>query len=184
MKKLITVILVCSCLGAIATLFWYQEVQYLLPTELPSDFEEVEVGSTIDVDFLGENEASLLHFYNPNCPCSKFNYSNFESIQRAYQYDINSYLIVQGSLNGLNTKFRSSLREMKVKVITDHDKEIAKKCGVYSTPQIALVDQNHNLYYKGNYNQSRYCTNPQTNYAKIAIERLLIDTITMHIKII
>ena len=38
------------------------------------------------------------------------------------------------------------------------DSSLAKACGVYSTPQAVLIDNNQNLYYRGNYNRSRYCT--------------------------
>lgn len=53
------------------------------------------------------------------------------------------------------------------------DSSIAAVCGVYSTPQAVLLDVGHNLYYRGNYNKSRYCTDPGSNYAEIAIDSLL-----------
>jgi hypothetical protein len=53
------------------------------------------------------------------------------------------------------------------------DPSIAKSCGVYSTPQVALLNPQHQLYYRGNYNRSRYCTDEKTNYAKNAINGLL-----------
>ena len=55
------------------------------------------------------------------------------------------------------------------------DAEIATSCGVYSTPQAVLLDREHKLYYRGNYNSSRYCTDEKTSYAKIAIAGLLHD---------
>ena len=55
------------------------------------------------------------------------------------------------------------------------DASIATSCGVYSTPQAVLLDTGHKLYYRGNYNISRYCTDEKTSYAKIAIVGLLHD---------
>ena len=53
------------------------------------------------------------------------------------------------------------------------DTSLARACGVYSTPQAVLIDASHTLYYRGNYNRSRYCTDQKTNYAKMAIDSLL-----------
>lgn len=60
-----------------------------------------------------------------------------------------------------------------IRVIHDKEKEVAKACGVYATPQAVIIDQNNMLYYKGNFNKSRYCTDPETNFAAIALEALL-----------
>jgi hypothetical protein len=53
------------------------------------------------------------------------------------------------------------------------DKSIAASCGVYSTPQAAILNSDHSLYYRGNYNKSRYCTDKKSNYAQMAIDSLL-----------
>ena len=53
------------------------------------------------------------------------------------------------------------------------DQSIAAACGVYSTPQAVLLDTDHKLYYRGNYNKSRYCTDKKSNYAQMAIDSLL-----------
>ena len=53
------------------------------------------------------------------------------------------------------------------------DSSLASSCGVYSTPQAVLLDINNTLYYRGNYNKSRYCTDRKSNYAQMAIDSLL-----------
>ncbi|WP_431212739.1 hypothetical protein ACQ86N_44925 [Puia sp. P3] len=53
------------------------------------------------------------------------------------------------------------------------DSAIARECGVYSTPQAAIIDAGHKLYYRGNYNKSRYCTNKKSDFARLALEDLL-----------
>lgn len=53
------------------------------------------------------------------------------------------------------------------------DTSLATTCGVYSTPQAVIIDTSHSLYYRGNYNKSRYCTDPKSNYAEIALNALL-----------
>jgi hypothetical protein len=56
------------------------------------------------------------------------------------------------------------------------DSAMAQKCGVFSTPQAVIIDPSHNLYYRGNYNKTRYCTNADSNYAQMAIDSLLQQT--------
>jgi hypothetical protein len=53
------------------------------------------------------------------------------------------------------------------------DKALADSCGVYSTPQAAILDTNHTLYFRGNYNKSRYCTDKASNYAETALDSLV-----------
>jgi len=55
------------------------------------------------------------------------------------------------------------------------DKEIAVSCGVYSTPQAVIIDPDNKLYYRGNYNKSRYCTLKSSNYAQMAIDSFLVN---------
>ncbi len=51
--------------------------------------------------------------------------------------------------------------------------ELAKRCGVYSTPQAVILAKGNKLYYRGNYNLTRYCTDPKTEFAKQALDNLL-----------
>jgi hypothetical protein len=60
-----------------------------------------------------------------------------------------------------------------LKVLVLFEQSIAAACGIYSTPQAVLLDEHLRLYYRGNYNASRYCTDENTSYAKIALAALL-----------
>ena len=63
----------------------------------------------------------------------------------------------------------------KINIKIDTSGNIAEEFGVYSSPQVVLVDDQGYIFYKGNYNSARYCTNKQTAYASISIEKLLND---------
>ena len=56
---------------------------------------------------------------------------------------------------------------------TDKDDQIAAACGVYATPQAAIITPDGRLFYRGNYNLSRYCTDRSTNFAEQALGALL-----------
>jgi hypothetical protein len=60
-----------------------------------------------------------------------------------------------------------------VKFVEERDGATAQSFGVYSTPQAVILDLAHTLRFRGNYNNSRYCDDQETEYARIAFETLL-----------
>lgn len=160
-------------LTLIGIIFWEQELQYTQPTPVPKDYVPVSMKEHIkpNIPFLKENyKPKFLHFYNPDCPCSRFNVPHFNSLIRKYQNAVDFYVVVNLDEHVLPVKetFGNSIQ-----VIHDTEKEIAKACGVYATPQAVIIDHNNKLFYTGNFNKSRYCTDPETNFAALALEALL-----------
>jgi len=159
--------------GGIIALFWYNEWAYALPTPVPKNYKAVHPGEMINVSFgfiPKDDKPVFLHFFNPNCPCSKFNVPHFKSLVAKYGDEVNFAIVVM-------SKEKFAVKEIQekfdVSVPVLFDTAIAISCGVYSTPQAVLMDANHKLYYRGNYNRSRYCADPKSNYAQMAIEGLL-----------
>lgn len=69
---------------------------------------------------------------------------------------------------------------LPVPAYIDSTGDVAQYFGVYSTPQAVLLSKPifdnatiRHLYYRGNYNTSRYCTNPATEFVRIALDSLL-----------
>lgn len=172
-RKIILTLFLSTMLLLIVYLFYRQEVRYWIPTPVPGDYQIVNTGSQILLDGFGEGTKKFIHFYNPKCPCSKFNFSSYKSLIKNYSDKFDCYAIIQNSADGVDSDDLEFLEKLGVKVIIDHGKKIARKCGVYSTPQVVLIDENNKLYYRGNYNKTRYCTNPETNYGKIAMDSMI-----------
>ncbi len=61
--------------SGIAALFWQQELQYARPTPVPADYVTVLPGRRVMVPVAAGavRKPVLLHFFNPDCPCSRFN---------------------------------------------------------------------------------------------------------------
>jgi hypothetical protein len=57
-------------------------------------------------------------------------------------------------------------------VVHDDDGAIATALGVYATPQAVLFSADGRLYFRGNYNTSRYCVDRRSEYARLALESL------------
>lgn len=171
--KWITYSLLAGILYAIGYLFYTQEVKYWVPTPVPENYQSVSLGSEVNLEEFQSSGKKFIHFYNPNCPCSKFNTKSYKALLKEYHKKFECYVVIQRTLDGLDDDDRSFLKELDVEVLVDLDKKIAKAYGVYATPQIVLVDEEDKIYYRGNYNQARYCTNLKTNFAKMAIDSML-----------
>ncbi|WEK17707.1 MAG: redoxin family protein [Candidatus Pedobacter colombiensis] len=173
MKKTIVMIWLMLLLIIVGALFWYNEWVYQLPTPVPKNYKTVNIGEVIELNSQLKklnNNPLFLHFFNPDCPCSRFNIKNFKSLVAQYKTQVNFIVVVVShktfTVNSIQNKFN-----LDIPILFDNS--IASSCGVYSTPQAVLIDKEHKLYYRGNYNRSRYCTDEKTNYAKMAITGLL-----------
>ncbi len=163
------VILFATVLG----LFWKNELVYNLPTPVPADYKFVALGENLHLDLhrAPSSRPLLLHFFNPACPCSKFNIRHFKKLAKQYGGKAD-FIIVAITANRDYTE--SSIQKMfRLNLPVLFDTSIAKKCGVYSTPQAVIVDAQSKLFYRGNYNRSRYCSNNKTEYARMALDSLL-----------
>lgn len=172
-------ILICWLIlifGGISFLFWHNEWKYSLPTPVPQNYHPVEPGTLISIkSVLKPGDTSkpvLLHFFNPDCPCSRFNITHFKSLVKQYDSRIN-FVIIALLGNGKSYTAEDIQERFDLSVPVLFDSAIAASCGVYSTPQAALIGADHRLYYRGNYNKSRYCTDKKSNYAQMAIDSLL-----------
>lgn len=173
MKKFLVMLWLTTLLSAVGALFWYNEWKYHLPTPIPAGYKAIGRGTPIAIHWpTGTNSSKplFLHFFNPDCPCSRFNIATLQSIVRRYSSQVNFAVVVMNNDRYTSREIQDKLG-LKTPIL--FDQSIAKVCGVYSTPQVVLIDTEHRLYYRGNYNRSRYCTDEQTNYAKIALNGLL-----------
>jgi len=162
--------------GSIGWIFWEQEAKYVLPTPVPPDFKEVKLGERIDLStfHISAGRVAMLHFFNPDCPCSRFNMMEFERIASKYRDRADVYVVLQSSDNGDAETFRTKY-DLNLPILLDNNGAISDRCGIYSTPQSVVLDKASKLYFKGNYNAARYCTRKETSFAEIAMDHLLKD---------
>jgi len=158
----------------IGWIFWEQEAKYVLPTPVPLEFKDVKLGASIDLSayHISQGRIAMLHFFNPDCPCSRFNMMEFERIASKYRDQADVYVVIQSSDEGDAEKFRTKY-DLNLPILLDNDGTISDRCGIYSTPQSVLLDNESKLYFKGNYNAARYCARKETSFAEIAMDHLL-----------
>jgi len=122
-------------------------------------------------------EVLVLHFLNPDCPCSRFNVEHIRALQRQLTVKQGQVLRFVAVLQGDRTpgQLLQAFQDLRLpmEAVVDVSGEVGRAVGIFSTPQAAVVDSDHRLYFRGNYNSSRYCTLSDTQFVRIAIEALL-----------
>jgi len=157
----------------IGWVFWEQELKYALPTPIPKNYRDVKIGDKVDLsNYVMSNKPIMLHFFNPDCSCSRFNIMEFERIARKYGDKINVYVILQTEDESAVQKFKNKY-DLDLPVLLDRSGAISDATGIYSTPQCVLLDSSSTIYFKGNYNLTRYCTRKETSFADLAAQNLL-----------
>jgi hypothetical protein len=174
MRIVVVALMLIVVSAGIASIFWYQEIQYLLPAPVPKDYRVVLPNEVIKFDsvLLPKQYAKpkLLHFFSPDCPCSRFNLKHFLSLNKVYSKEIDFYVVIAKREDVTSAKY---MVEKNIPIIVDNDEKLAKACGVYSTPQAALIQRDNRLYFRGNYNRSRYCIDKNSNFVQMALDSLI-----------
>ena len=174
-KLILFLIVIPTAVTLIGWVFWKQELRYTLPTPVPSNFVDVKAGTKVDLVReipTTNNKPTLLHFFNFDCPCSRFNMRDFESMAKQFGNDVNFYVVIQSDDEDDQDRFQKKYG-LDIPTILDKDGIISDKCGIYATPQGVLLDKESTIYFKGNYNIARYCTKKETRFAELAIAHLL-----------
>jgi hypothetical protein len=159
--------------------FWYQDWRYSLPTPRPPHIDQPEIGARIVLPEAtnhilrpSSKRPVLLHFFNPDCPCSRFNLEHVRQLRQQFGDRVDFVAVLEGTdPDRLLNQFQQL--DWPVPAIFDTDLSLATTTGVYATPQAVILDSDQRLFYRGNYNTSRYCTSPQTEFARLALQSLL-----------
>lgn len=172
-----------ALLGVAATVFWYEDARYSLPTPEPAGLAQPHKGDRVDVKAsleragLSQTGPTLLHFFNPDCPCSRFNLQHVRELRSRFGSRVTFIGVIEARIDdeGDRADAMKSVEGLgfDLPYVLDGDGSIAKAAGVYSTPQGVLLDAESTLVFRGNYNVSRFCTDPRTEFVKLAVESFL-----------
>jgi len=180
MKKLTLFIWLMLLSGGVGAIFWYNDWKYNLPTPVPANYIQVNMGTPVSlpekVNFTN-GKPLFLHFFNPLCPCSRFNMPHFKSLIQQYGNNVDFGIVVMSTKNYTSKDIQEKY-DLSIPVY--FDTTIAVNCGVYSTPQAVIIDPNQKLFYRGNYNKTRYCADKDTEFARMALDSLLQGHLITH----
>lgn len=178
-KPLLAAACSASLLALVIAVFWYQDWQYSLPTPRPENLKQPALGMVMSVAKVVPGGANydpsrplLLHFFNPGCPCSRFNLDHIRELTRNYGDRVNIVAVLEeDSTDNLVDGFRRT--GLPIEAVVDSNRALATAVGVYSTPQAVILDARGTLIFRGNYNSSRYCVDRRSEYARMALDALL-----------
>lgn len=162
--------------GAIAWMFWQQDLRYARPTPAPAGWRRPAVGTAVPLPAALERlrtdrpgRPMLLHFVNPSCPCSRFNVDHVRALVSRFR---DAVTVVAVLADGDPAAMRDAYQGLGLDVphYVDADRRLAEAVGVYATPQAAILDGAGRVYFVGNYNRTRYCHDRQTEFARLALE--------------
>lgn len=173
-RILLFIFISSSILFLVGYTFWQQEYKFTLPTPVPNDIVVINKGDSVQIPLISKgNESVYFHFFNYDCPCSRFNIKEFESLVNRFDDEVKFYAVLQTNDDNQRAieKFKSKYN-LGIPVIDDPNGLIAKSLGVYSTPQAVIV-KNEKLFYKGNYNKARFCLSRNTKFAELALTAML-----------
>jgi hypothetical protein len=173
--------MVTALLYAAGYTLWIQDWKWGLPTPRPTDLIQMPVGSHVvlpdGIAAIASRTAGrpvFLHFFNPDCPCSRFTEDHVRSLTRAHGGDSTFVGVIEPEDGPIDADAPARLaHEFGIPVLLDADGAIARAAGVYATPQAVILTSSGALYFRGNYNTARYCTDVRTEFARLALEHLL-----------
>jgi hypothetical protein len=169
-----------ALLGVIGYVLWHEDWKYTLPTPVPNGYDASRPvnGEYIASQVMPASSLPLfIHFFNPKCPCSRFNIPHFRALVSKYEDRLKFIVVAMTSEDEYSKEDIRKRLDLDLPVF--FERAIADSCGVYSTPQAVILDSDKKLYYRGNYNRSRFCTDKNTNFAQMAVDSLLSDRDTL-----
>ena len=180
-RPITAVLVVVTLLGFVGYTMWEQDWKWGLPTPRPDHLTQLPIGTrlalpdTVTARWTAASGRPLvLHFFNPDCPCSRFNQDHVRDLIRAHRGRVTIVAVIEPEGGPVSPRaVANAERDLGVPVLLDADGSLAKYVGVYSSPQAVVVTPAGALYFRGNYNLARYCTDARTEFARIAIEHVL-----------
>lgn len=149
-RTLLTMLTTGGLLAGVAAMFWYQDWQYAQPTARPAGLRQPLLGTPLDVPALKAHwrpgqRPLVLHFFNPECPCSRFNLEHVRELQRQFAGRTDFVAVLQGDASPvLEEAFRRTKSDMPF--LVDTDGALASQFGVYATPQAVVLDRQGRLH--------------------------------------
>jgi thiol-disulfide isomerase/thioredoxin len=169
--------------------FWLFEGRYLRPVLRPAGAATARLSSPPAWSVLqtdhgrivlgGPGPTTVLNFWNPDCPCSRFMEPQVALL--AAKYEPRGVRFVTIIASGLSlAEQRQSLTRWRARGVLPNDpaladagNQIAQAVGVWAAPAAVILDAHGKVAYVGAYNAARYCSATQSDWAAQALEAIV-----------
>lgn len=176
--------------GGTVFAFWQFEGQYLRPVPRPPG-AAIARPETLPaaplpaipteeglMSLKGSGPITVLNFWNPHCPCSRFAESDVRRLLHLYQPAGVRFITVVASGPTAEDQ-QDALAAWQGRGITqtataiDRDNQIARRFGVWAAPAAVILNTQGRVAYTGAYNAARYCHDPHTAWGEKALDAVV-----------
>ncbi len=179
-RQALAALLATACLAGVALCFWFQDLRFSVVRPAPEGWRGPEPGAQVGLApglaaILPESRPArplLLHFYNPDCPCSRYQLPKLRDLVGSHGEHFDLVVLIE-SRGDHPPRRRPSGFPASTPFLVDPQGNLAAHYGVHTTPQAVLLDADGRLVYRGNYASSRVCVDPRREYVRLALEALI-----------
>jgi hypothetical protein len=165
-------------IGVTAYAFWWFEFKNLRP------FDTTSAGTVIKPDMEGiyhmlmaalpkdEERISVVHFWNPDCYCNRFNLVHLKQIMGEYQgKNVQFYLAIAAPVTNKTQQrhMQSDFGDIPVLLLDS----IQMKRMVPSTPAAAVLRPGHGITYFGPYSEGAMCSRQSGSFVETVLDASL-----------
>lgn len=117
---------------------------------------------------------SLVHFWNPDCPCSRFNEIHVKKIMSDYaDKNIQFTIVVSGNDNEIREQRKLLAQKIFThKAVKDIRSDWPMNKGPASSPAVGVIDSDGELVYFGPYSLGARCAPDQGQFVEKILNRL------------
>lgn len=177
-----------ALLAAVGLTFWLQEWRYAQATPRPRELVQPPLGARLATAAAVSESGSplrkvlaprtaagptVLHFFNPDCPCSRFNAAHLRQLSDEFAGRAEFVAVLEGEGEAAELEEAFAAWDLDLRTVVDSDGGLAAAAGVYATPQAVVLAADGTLFYRGNYNVQRFCSERRTQFVRRALEALL-----------
>ena len=170
-----------------ALAFWTFEGRYLRPVLRPAGaaLARLSEGPPASVTHLRTDRGTvtltppgpitLLNFWNPDCPCSRFAEAHVGRLAAEYVPQGVRFITVVAAgptareQRGALARWRARGLLADQPALADADNRVARTLGVWAAPAAVILDARGQVAYVGAYNAARFCADSRTAWAAQAL---------------
>ena len=172
------------------TAFWYFQARNLRPFDTTATSNEsvfvaethtLKIQDSLDKLTGNANESNVptvFNFWDPDCPCTRFNEAHVRDIMNAYQQQGIRFVIVPRYENETD-KERTLLLARKTfgaNALVTTDDQMTLQQAVPSSPAVAVTDASGRLAYFGPYSVGAFCGPTGGAFVEKTLDSLLLNT--------
>lgn len=149
LKKGLGILAILICFSFSFKIIWKENLQHYIPQTQEREIKN----NLLELPFIAsDSSVKYLHFFDEACLNSRINIEHIQRVSHDYQTKANFFLINASQLSDFELKKKYNIPGY-FKIVNDLGGEIARFCGIKTTPYALVTSPGVGSFY-GNYNNS------------------------------